>query len=71
MRQPIAALEQLARKDESTGELTSPWPGDLVALMQKEDKFNGHVIISAWQCTSAAAFVAMVDSCETASFNSP
>jgi hypothetical protein len=60
--QPIATLEELATKDRTEpGELTFPWPGNLTALMQKEDKFNGHVIVSAWQSTSTAAMTGIVD----------
>jgi hypothetical protein len=30
--------------------------------MQKDDKFNGHVIVSAWQSTSTAAMTGIIDS---------
>jgi uncharacterized protein (DUF433 family) len=54
LRHPIASLEELATKDsKGSGELTFPWPGNLTALMQ--DKFNGMVLVGAWQSTSAAS----------------
>lgn len=62
LRHPIATLEELAKKERNEpGELTFPWPGNLIALMQKENKFNGHVIVDAWQSTSNAAITGIID----------
>jgi hypothetical protein len=61
LRQPIAALDSLARMDDTKGELTCPWPGDLVALMQ--DKFgSGLILYAAWQALSKANIAGIIDS---------
>jgi hypothetical protein len=54
LRQPIAELASLANSDETKGEITCPWPGDLVGFMQ--DKFaHDLVLYGAWQTLSKAS----------------
>lgn len=59
IRQPIAALEKIARNPEGKS-LTVMWPGDLVAHVQ-EDFIEHMVLIQAWLSLDRSQFLAAVE----------
>jgi hypothetical protein len=59
IRQPIVALEEVAKKGEHN--VTFPWPADLVAHVQ--GRFYEHMALGqAWLEVSCAGFIASVES---------
>ncbi len=59
IRQPIAECISLAESDSSSG-VTSPWPGELIALVGTQI-LEGMQCYAAWQKVSSGAFVGLVD----------
>jgi hypothetical protein len=59
VKQPIAACIALAETDP-VGSLSSPWPGDLLAVVGL-NLFQGLQCYGAWQQVSHAAFVGLCD----------
>jgi len=58
--EPISAYEHLAETDETKGELSIPWNGDMVTYYQ--GKFmDGHALTRAWQEISRGAIVGLLD----------
>lgn len=60
LRQPIAALEKIANDKGSEGDLSFPWPGDLVARVQGSF-YEGMALAQAWLSVSRTDFVSAVD----------
>ena len=60
--QPIASLEALVASDSGDGQVVFNWPGNWVALIQKEGKLAEDVVLyGAWQSVSSAAIVGILD----------
>jgi hypothetical protein len=62
LRQPIAAIEALVTGSNESGELSCPWPGNLIGLVQQKGKFASSLVLyGAWQSLSRAQLVALLD----------
>lgn len=62
LRQAISALETVALEPETAGDVNFPWPGDLVALTQREGRLNRRLVLcGAWQTVARAQFVGLID----------
>jgi len=62
LHQPISAVESLAAEPTGGGELSCPWPGNLIGLMQLKGKFaKGLVLYGAWQNVGRAQLVGLID----------
>lgn len=60
LRQPVAAVEEIAIDKDKVGSLSIPWPGDLIAHVR--DNFYEHLaLVQAWLSVSRADFIGAVD----------
>ncbi len=60
--QPLAEVEDLSKSD---GNLMFPWPGDVIAFMQKEAIYQNMVLVSARSNIAPAIFKGIIDTVRT------